>query len=258
MDIAWEDREANHEAVERMLDGVELRTGDLVVLPEMFASGFSINVERTHDNDGETLRFLLRLADDLGVYIHGARAVHDCDCRLAENRATVVAPGFDGEPRLLCEYSKIHPFGYGRETEAFGGGDRVTTYEWAQGPEHLKVCPAVCYDLRFPELFRRGVDLGAEAFVIGANWPDPRQEHWRTLLIARAIENQAFVLGVNRVGNDPHLGYAGGSLAIGPKGEILAEGDDKPSVLTVELDPNAVRGWRNEFPALQDRKLGAG
>lgn len=258
MDIAWEDREANHAAVETMLDAADVRPGDLVILPELFASGFSINVEKTRDADGSTLRFLLGLADDLGVLIQGSRAVHDCDCRLAQNRATIVAPGRnEAGPRLLCEYSKIHPFGYGRETEAFGGGDTVMTYAWEHEQQRLEVCPAVCYDLRFPELFRKGVDLGAEAFAIGANWPDPRQEHWRTLLIARAIENQAFVFGVNRVGRDPHLNYAGGSIAVGPKGEILAEAGAEPATLTVEFDPADARAWRDEFPAIRDRRLDA-
>lgn len=156
---------------------------------------------------------------------------------------------------MLCEYAKIHPFSYGREGESYTGGDAVGVYDWVSGQESLRVCPAVCYDLRFPELFRAGVRLGAEAFVIGANWPAARQHHWRTLLLARAIENQAVVLGVNRCGNDPHLAYAGGSIAVSPKGEVLGEMDDRPGVLTVEVDPGAVRAWRREFPALGDVRL---
>ncbi|MEM9066306.1 MAG: nitrilase-related carbon-nitrogen hydrolase [Planctomycetota bacterium] len=250
MDITWEDREANHAHLERLLDHADISPGDLVVLPEMFDVGFSINIDKTRDKDGATLRFLLRLADDLGVTIQGSRAVRDCDCSHGENRATVVGPS-ESETTLLCDYAKIHPFGYGRETEAFVGGSEVKTYAWGG----ITVCPAVCYDLRFPELFRAGAAAGAECFVIGANWPMARQSHWRALLVARAIENQAFVFGVNRVGNDPFIQYAGGSIALGPKGEVLAEAGADERILTVPVDPDSVRAWRKEFPALADRRL---
>lgn len=251
MDILWEDRPANHALVERMLDGVDVRPGDLIVLPELFDVGFTLNLDVAPDADGSTLRFLLRLADDLGVTIHGSRAVRPCDCDKALNTVCAVAPG----DRLLCDYAKVHPFSYGREGERYKGGERVETYPWADGTGTLTVCPAVCYDLRFPELFRRGVREGAEVFAIGANWPSARQHHWRTLLLARAIENQVYVLGVNRCGNDPHLAYAGGTIAVSPKGDVVGELGDQPGVLTVQLDPAAVRAWRTEFPALRDIRL---
>jgi predicted amidohydrolase len=117
------------------------------------------------------------------------------------------------------------------------------------------VCPAICYDLRFPELFRLGLLKGAEVYALGANWPDARQAHWRALLIARAIENQAFVLGVNRTGRDPHLNYAGGSIAVGPQGEVLGELAAEEAVLSVEIAPREVHAWREKFPAWKDGKL---
>src|SRR5690606_2545669 len=98
----------------------------------------------------------------------------------------------------------------------------------------------ICYDLRFPELWRLGALAGAEVFTIGASWPDARQHHWRSLLIARAIENQAYVVAVNRVGRDPHLGYAGGSMIVSPMGEVLAEADAAPQVIQAELDMAAL------------------
>lgn len=250
MDIVWEDRAANHALVERMLDGADVRAGDLVVLPELFDVGFTLNLDTAPDKGGDTLRFLLRLADDLGVTIHGSRAVRSCDCDKARNMVTVAA----GE-RVLCEYAKIHPFSFGREPESYGGGDRVESYDWVSGGGRLRVCPAVCYDLRFPELFRIGAVRGAEMFVIGANWPRARQAHWRALLIARAIENQAVVIGVNRVGKDPHLEYGGGSIAVSAKGEVLGEMGDRAGVLTVEVDAAGVRSWRETFPALRDVRL---
>lgn len=248
LDLAWDDREANFRLVEQAAESADISEGDLIVLPELFDSGFSLNVARTADKEGRTLRFLLDLADDLGATIQGSRTVQSCSaCAKATNRATIVAPG----ETLLCEYSKIHPFTFGREPEAFDGGDAVETYSW----NGLRVCPAVCYDLRFPELFRIGLAKGAEMFVFGANWPAARQAHWRALAIARAIENQAFVLAVNRTGSDPQLAYAGGTIALGPKGEVLGELGDEPGVLSVEIDPKAVSEWRETFPAWRDIKL---
>ena len=275
MDIAWEDREANRRKVETLLDSADVGESDLVVLPELFDSGFSLNTSVTADRDGSTLAFLLGLSEDLGCVIQGSRTVLSCDCAKATNRASIVGPG-----GLLREYSKIHPFSYGREGEAFVGGGEVVTYRWEgtearrhEGTEEeaerrgdaetewksaeggLVVCPAVCYDLRFPELFRAGLAAGAEVFALGANWPDGRQAHWRALLVARAIENQAFVLGVNRTGPDPHLNYVGGSIAVDPKGGVLGELGDEEAVLTVEIDPGTLRAWRDEFPAWKDRRL---
>jgi len=105
----------------------------------------------------------------------------------------------------------------------------------------------ICYDLRFPEVFREAALRGAEAFFVIANWPARRVDHWRTLLGARAIENQAIAVGVNRLGRDPHESYESSSLAVGPRGETLHEGAG-----TVVLDPESVRTWRTLFPALRD------
>ncbi|MCA9273123.1 MAG: hypothetical protein KDA31_08765 [Phycisphaerales bacterium] len=247
LDLVWEDHEANYRLVEVALDNASPDPGDLIVLPELFDTGFSFRTEQNADTEDRTLRFLLGLADDLGVTIQGSRTIRPCDCDKAFNAATVVAP----DERLLCEYRKIHPFTFGREPEFFQGGSHVLTYTW----NDLTVCPAICYDLRFPELFRKGLKLGAHIFALGANWPSPRQHHWRALAIARAIENQAFVLAVNRTGDDPHLSYTGGTIAVDPKGDILGELTDQPGTLSVEIDPKALHDWRAVFPAWKDLRL---
>ncbi len=248
-DIAWEDRRANHDRVGALLERAGVGRADLVVLPEMFDTGFSLNIEKTADGDGATLAFLTGLARDRGVYVQGGRTVR------AGARATNRAPVIDPDGRLLVEFAKIHPFSLGREPERFDGGTDVVTYLWGSDPHALTVCPAICYDLRFPELFRVGLLKGAEMYALGANWPDARQAHWRALLIARAIENQAFVLGVNRTGRDPNLNYVGGSIAVGPRGDVLGELGAEEGVLSVEIDPGEVRTWREKFPAWRDIKL---
>jgi omega-amidase len=297
MDIVWEDRSANFAKVERLLDAARPGEGDLVVLPEMFDSGFSLNVERTADRDNATLRFLIRIAEDLGIYIIGGRTLQPCHACLAHNRATVISPVGD----LLTEYSKIHPFTFGKESDFFEGGQEVSLFTWAQsaqeeavrlppgaalvtaagrtasaaggrngehsaiesgeGPAErgdgraLRVCPTICYDLRFPELYRLGLLRGAQMFTVMANWPESRQQHWRSLLIARAIENQAFVLGVNRTGSDPDLRYIGGSIALDPRGQIIGELGAEETTLSVDINPAELHAWRAKFPAWRDLRL---
>ncbi len=298
-DIAWESPRENFAHVRRVLgldtaqDGVgagagermKVRPGDLVCLPEMFDTGFSLNPERTHDEAGATLAFLREIARELKCTVHGSRTLRAPDGR-GRNMATVI--GADGGVR--ADYAKIHPF-LGTESERFEGGADLATYPWNSGrgdvragdAASIRVGVAICYDLRFPELFRAlalgrtGAALhrafralgdsgppgtpsdphagGAEMFVIGANWPLARAHHWRALLIARAIENQAYVLGINRVGRDPNLAYNGGSIAVGPKGDVLGELDDREGVLSVEIDPALVRQWRGSFPALRDARM---
>jgi predicted amidohydrolase len=252
-DIVWEDHRANHAKVEALLSRAPVRAGDLVVLPELFDTGFSFRLETTAPGADGTRAFLRGLAARLGVTVHGSLTALGADGR---GRNRVVAIGPDGA--TLAEYDKIHPFSYGRESERFTGGDHLATYAWRWGSaddESLRIGCAVCYDLRFPELFRAELAMGAEAFALGANWPAARAAHWRALSIARAIENQAFVFAVNRCGSDPHLAYAGGSLCVDPAGVVLEEGDDRERVLSVAIDLERLRAWRREFPAWRDARL---
>lgn len=257
MDIAWEDVPANHAKVRSLLSGVSSNPGDLLVLPEMFDTGFSFNLDRTADNEGTTLAFLQTLARERRVTIHGSRTVVGSD-GLGRNLATAVGP--DGS--VLAEYAKMHPFSLGRpsESERFAAGEQVITYPWLDvaGKTRCVIGPAICYDLRFPELFRSGMKLGAEAFAIGSSWPTARESHRRALSIARAIENLAFVFSVNRVGRDPSMEYPGGSLAISPRGEILGELGNHEGVLSVAVDMDDLRRWRGVFPALRDARLISG
>lgn len=248
----WEDRDANFHSVRRLLDARPPARFDLVVLPEMFDTGFSFNLGATADRDSRTLGFLREEAKARGVTMHGGRTVVGTDGR-GRNRSTIVGPEGD----VLAEYDKIHPFTLGlpgsRESDSFAAGTAAVVYDWRTPQGTLRVGCAICYDLRFPEVLRAGLARGAEIFVIPANWPVTRVGHWRTLLIARAIENQAFVLGVNRTGEDPTpLAYPGASMAVDPQGNVLAEAGDGEIVLSVEIDPREVRRWREKFPAWRE------
>ncbi|HVZ93480.1 MAG TPA: nitrilase-related carbon-nitrogen hydrolase [Phycisphaerales bacterium] len=253
MDIAWEDRAANCRKAGAMIADSGTAPGDLVVLPEMFDTGFSLSPERTADTQGASAKFLAETASRHEIFLIGGITTIGPDGR-GRNRALV----FDPSGRKVGRYDKVHPFSFGREAERFTGGGEVTCFDWesTSNPQtgKIRICPTICYDLRFPELFRSGMRMGALAFAVIANWPSTRATHWRALAIARAIENQAFVLAVNRVGKDPVLEYTGGSLIVGPKGDVLGEGDASERVISAEIDRNSAVGWRTTFPALRDSK----
>lgn len=251
LDIAWEDKPANRDRAEKLIAAAAPSPGDLVILPEMFETGFSVVPERTADTDGAAVRWLSDLSRAHNIAMCAGITAMGQDGR-GRNRAVLVVPGREG----VVRYDKVHPFSPGAERKRFTGGEEVVVAELPVGGGVLRVCPIVCYDLRFPELFRAGRSLGAEAFIVIANWPEKRQEHWRTLLQARAIENQAIVVGVNRSGRDPYLVYAGGSIAFGPKGETLAEAGRAEEVVSAALDPDAVRVWRSEFDVFADARAG--
>lgn len=248
LDIAWHDKPRNFTNVHELLDRTAVAEGDIVVLPEMFDTGFSWDTAQTADNDGRTLDFLTELASDLKALVVGGRTIHDCHCAKARNVVSAVAP--DGA--LLAQYAKTHLFPIGEEARHLEAGRRIESFRWPRDEGGFVITPAICYDLRFPELFRAGLALGAELFIVPACWLKGRHAHWRALLIARAIENQAYVLGVNRTGKDPNASYLGGSIAVSPRGDVLGELGPEQGVLSVEIDPREVRAWREIFPAWKD------
>jgi omega-amidase len=248
-DIVWEDKAANHAIIERMFDLAKVPPGAFVLLPELSDTGFSMNLETIADERTIEWGCVSALRRELFLQIGFARLARETasvntGCSVGRNCAAIIAP--DGS--ILGEYQKVHPFSYGKESQFYSGGDHLLLRRCGEAI----VCPLICYDLRFPELWRLAALRGAEVFAIGASWPAARQHHWRALLIARAIENQAYVVAVNRVGSDAHLKYAGGSIIVSPAGEILAEADDRPLVVQADLDLAALREWRKEFPALRD------
>jgi predicted amidohydrolase len=246
LNIAWEAKAGNHRRVRELLEDRGLAAGDLVVLPEMFATGFSMRVGAVAERDGgETERFLADFARRHRIYIVGGIAARSAaDPRKGRNLALAVGP--NGE--VLGRYAKRHPFSYAGETSRYEAGEAYLVFGW----RGFTVAPFICYDLRFPESFRRTACLGANLFLVIANWPAARREHWRILLQARAIENQAYVVGVNRVGSDPEHAYAGDSLAVGPRGELLADAGGGETVMTAELDLQSLNEYRRSFPALRD------
>jgi omega-amidase len=243
LDIAWEDKAENRQRVQTALSNEPIPARSLIVLPEMFDTGFTMGVDKACDDDGSSRRFLADLATSYQSTVVAGVVTKDADGQ-GLNQAAVFGP--DGKPMVI--YTKMHPFTLAGESEHYRAGDAVKVFEC----EGFKIAPLICYDLRFPERFREAVSQGAEVFIVIANWPSVRAAHWSALLAARAIENQAYVIAVNRVGHDPNQTYPGLSAVIDPQGQIITQADDKPTTLHADLDLDALLGYRKSFPVLDD------
>ncbi len=240
--LQWQDPQGNRAHFETLLLALAGQT-DLVVLPETFTTGFSMDVERLGESaGGSSSQWLARLASRLDAAITGSVITEDGGRYY--NRLLWAAPG--GQLRA---YDKRHLFRMGREHQHFTAGRAAWTVSW----RGFSICPLVCYDLRFPVFSRRRAQLEYDLLVYVANWPAVRASAWRALLRARAIENQAYVVGVNRVGVDgERVAYAGESAAIDFLGEPLADLGAAAQVSTVTLDLAALQGFRSKFPAHLD------
>lgn len=242
-DIAWEDIAENHRRAAKMLAEAAAGGARLAILPEMFSTGFSMNAQRVAQAPGgPSESFLLEQAKSLNLWI--LASIPESGEPSPRNMALLVSPR-----GAVTRYAKIHPFSFAGEHREYTAGDRVVTAD----VEGVRVTPLVCYDLRFPEPFRLAA-ADTDLFVVVANWPEERREHWRLLLRARAVENQAYVAGVNRVGDGGRLHYAGDSVLVSPSGETLAEGDDRERVLLCEVEVKRVAETRQRFPFLDDRR----
>lgn len=214
---------------------------DLVVLPEMFATGFQTDPRRTADRDGSTAEWMRRMAARYDAAVAGSVAVETEDGY--RNRLYFVRP--DGR---TVAYDKRHLFSFGGEDRHFTAGRERTVVEW----RGVRILLQVCYDLRFPVFARCRDDY--DMIIYAAEWPAPRIGAWNTLLRARAIENQCYVAGVNRVGHDPACDYSGGTALIDPYGRCVAScPDHEEGFATGTVDIGFVRSLRKRFPALADR-----
>lgn len=248
IDSVWEDRTANHKKARRLVAEAKPGAGALIILPETFATGFSMNLGVTAEPEGgETEGLLRELAAEYQCCVIGGVVTRTEDGR-GVNQSLAIGP--DGI--VLARYTKNHPFSLIGEDKTHAAGTEVAVFEWGG----LRIAPLICYDLRFPELARRAVAARAEVLVYIAAWPVKRVQHWITLLQARAIENQAYVVGVNRCGTDPQFTYVGRSLVVDPHGIIIADAAEREGSVCARMEPAVVRDWREQFPALRDAGIG--
>lgn len=240
--LAWHDAAANRAHFAAAIAPLA-GTTDLVVLPEMFTSGFTMKPEEFAEAaDGATRAWLLEQARALDAAVGGSVAVNDNGRYY--NRFMLALP-----QGLTYWYDKRHLFRMGGEHRHYAAGGHALIIEW----RGVRLCPMVCYDLRFPVWSRRRPELEYDLLIYSANWPAARRYAWSALLRARAIENQAFVAGVNRVGDDGHgVAHLGDSVVLDFTGQPLLELQDQPQVVTLPLDLEALRAWRDRFPAQLD------
>ena len=222
---------------------------DLVILPEIWNIGFMSfdrYISEAEDSDGQTLIRLRETAKKIGVYLHTGSFVEEKNGKYY-NSSYLISPGGD----VLGHYLKIHLFGYNsKETQLLTPGDAIVIVGTPLG----KIGLATCYDLRFPELFRRMVERGAEIFLVCSAWPYPRLEHWLMLNRVRALENQCFLISANSVGLNQGIQFVGHSMIADPWGTILAGAGDMEVIISAEIDLDDLESARQQFPALADRK----
>jgi predicted amidohydrolase len=248
-DIVWEDPDANFGRLAPMIADAAAEGARLVALTELFSTGFSLETARTAERPGgASEQFVADQAIAQRVWVGASMPVRDGN-NLPFNRFVLAGPA--GE---RYHYDKIHPFSYGHEDEHYAAGDGRVTVDI----DGVRVTLFVCYDLRFADQWWAAAP-DTDCYVVVANWPAARREHWRTLARARAIENQAYVVAANRVGSGGGLDYAGDSAVYGPFGEVLAIAADTGTVGTEEIvfadvDPAHVADVRAKFPFLQDRR----
>lgn len=241
-DIVWADPQANLKALGKASE--TWPEADLYVLPEMFSTGFVTHPEGMAEEEGgcASLGWMREFAARKHCAVAGSIALHTEDGRYA-NRLYFITPYRE------WHYDKHHLFTYGGEHEHFSAGERQVIAEWCG--VRFRLC--ICYDLRFPAWCRNTASGRYDCLLCVASWPSKRAEAWKVLLRSRAIENQSYVIGVNRVGTDPGCIYSGDSGIIGPNGEETAACTAfVTDVAVAEIDTGALQSLREEFPSLRD------
>jgi len=240
----WEDKKLSIEKIKKLVESSP--DINLLIFPEMTLTGFTMkSKDFAEDIEGESYWFFKSIARKkkcailYGVIEKGKK----------KNFNTLAH--INNQGKIISSYRKIHPFSYSKEDIFYGKGKSPTITK----VKSIKIGLSICYDLRFPELYRFYAKEKVDMIVDIANWPDTRIEHWRTLLKARAIENQCYVVGVNRIGDDPKLHYNGFSSVFDPMGKEIVAVENEEKVITVEIDKSVVDEVRKKLPFLNDMRL---
>lgn len=239
--LFWENIDKNLQNIALRLTGIREKT-DLIILPEMFNTGFSMNAEALAEPmNGKTMQWMQTIAKKYDCVVTGSLIITE-DSKYY-NRLIWMLP--DGTHQ---QYDKRHLFALGQEHHTYTAGNQRLIVEL----KGWKICPVICYDLRFP-VFLRNKDTAYDMLLIVANWPEKRALHWRTLIPARAVENQSYVIGVNRVGHDGNEVYhSGDSTCISPNGDVVYYKRDEEDVYTFTINPDEMIKTRRALPFLKD------
>ncbi|MCR5792933.1 MAG: carbon-nitrogen family hydrolase [Lachnospiraceae bacterium] len=244
MNIIWESKEENKVKCIDMVKEAKANLAGIIVFPEMTLTGFTMNTMdfAEPEENQPTLDFFLALSKKyeiaiaFGMAVSGEKGVH--------NRLYIVKNG-----EVILSYDKIHPFTHGLEGEFYVGGERLETVEI----DGIRFGASICYDLRFPEVYQLQADE-ADAILVIANWPSVRKKHFHVLLHARAVENQCYIIGVNRTGKGGGMKYSGGSVIVMPDGNTLTEETKDETIIYGEISKDEVEKNRDKFSIRADRK----
>lgn len=240
----WENKEKNKLKINLLIEN--LSQIDLLILPEMTLTGFTMQSTLfAEELNGETFNYYSSLAKEKNINIFGG-LIENINNDFYNSLLHISSEG-----KLISVYRKIHPFSFSGEDKNYSAGEEKVITEI----NNIKFGLSICYDLRFPELYRYYGKERVDVIVDIANWPVTRIEHWRTLLKARAIENQCFVIGVNRTGTDPNLIYNGFSSIYDPMGNEIISVKDEEKIIISEIDFSLVEKTRTLLPFLNDIKL---
>lgn len=241
----WENPHDSIIKLNLMLEN-QISDEDLLIFPEMTLTGFTMQSKKyAEEIDGPGMRFFINIAQRYKKNVIAGIIEYD------EGRIYNSSFHFDSNGIIMARYRKIHPFSLAKENENYSAGREPLVSHI----DKTKIGLAVCYDLRFPELYRYYGKANADIMVTIANWPVPRIEHWKTLLKARAIENLCYSVGVNRVGSDPKNKYNGCSVIYDPTGQELVLVENEEKIISVEIEIEKVNETREKFPFLNDLKL---
>jgi predicted amidohydrolase len=244
-DIVWQDREANFARLAPQISRAVGAGAEFVLLTETFSTGFSMTPGIGEPEGGPSAQFLLARAAEHGVWVAGSCPEVAAEGELPYNSLVLAGP--DG---TVHRYRKLHPFTHAGEHERFRAGEKPVTVQIGG----LRITPFICYDLRFANIFWEAAPQ-TDVYLVPANWPSPRRHHWQTLLQARAIENQAYVIGCNRVGAaGDGTEHVGDSRIVSPMGELLATAAGVETILLADVDAAEVRATRDRLRFLPDRR----
>lgn len=243
MNIIWENKDLNKQKCEKFIKEAKKSNVDYIIFPEMTLTGFTMNVGLMGERDFSTVQWFQGKAMEFDINI-GFGQIERVNNKGLNNFYVVSNTGV-----ILSKYCKIHPFSYANENMYYESGDSIKSYSMGE----FLVTSFICYDLRFPEIFQIA-SKKSELITIVANWPESRRDHWITLLKARAIENQCYICGVNRVGLDAELSYSGDSMIIDPNGKVVTRLKNKEGLLIDDIDVGIVNSIRNNFNIKKDRK----
>ena len=243
INIAWENSEENLNKCEKFIKEASEHKAELIVFPEMALTGFTMNINNLKLKEEVIINWAKKQAFENNINIALGYGIK-CGEK-GKNKFCIVS----SKNTVLGTYTKLHPFSYSGENEKFYKGNEIISCN----VEGVNITPFICYDLRFPEIFQ-AASKKSQIIIVIASWPREREEHWITLLKARAIENQCFVIGVNRVGEGDGIKYSGASLIFDPLGRSLNEKSSEEGLIIKDLDLSLIKEIREKINIKKDRR----